>query len=60
MRLEMDVATFKNRKHGRDEIDVDPFQKREHARGIHGMHRVQDLHSDLSLDQLGLDSSEKN
>ena len=52
IRLEMDVDTFNNRKHGRDEIDVIAFQKREHARGTHGVHRFQDLHKELILDQL--------
>ena len=60
IRLEMNVDTFNNRKHGRDEIDVVTFQKREHARGTHGMHRFQDLHNELILDQLGLDNTEEN
>ena len=54
-RLEMNV-----RKHGRDEIDVVTFQKREHARDTHGMHGFQKLHTELILDQLGLNSTEEN
>ena len=60
IRLEMDIDTFSNRKQGRDEIDVITFHKREHARGTHGMHRFQDLHEELILDHLSLDSTEED
>ena len=60
IRLEMDVDTFNNRKHGPGEIDVVTFQKREHARVTDGMHKFQDLHNELILDQRGLDSTEEN
>ena len=43
------------KKHDRGEIDVVTFQKREHTRGTHGMHKIQDLYTELILDQLGLD-----
>ena len=56
----MNVNTFDNRKHGRDEIDVVTFRKREHARDAHGMHGFQELHTWLILDQLGLNSTEEN
>ena len=60
IRLEMNVNTFDNRKHGRDEIDVVTLQKREHVRATHGMHGFQKLHTELILDQLGLNSTEEN
>ena len=60
LRLEMNVNTFDNKKHGRDEIDVVTFQKREHARDTHGVHGLQKLHTELVLDQLGLNSTEEN
>ena len=60
IRLEMNVNVLDNRKHGRDEIDVVNFQKREHARDTHGMHGFQELHTELILEQLGLNSTEEN
>ena len=60
IRLEMNVNVLDNRKHGRDEIDVVTFQKREHARDTHGMHGFQELHTELILEQLGLNSTEEN
>ena len=60
IRLEMDIDTFSNRKHGRDEIDVITFHKREHARGTHGMHKFQDLQKELVLDQLSVDITEED
>ena len=60
IRIEMDIDTISNRKHGRDEIGVITFHEREHARGTHGMQRFQDLHKELILDQLILDSTEED
>ena len=60
IRLEMNVNVFDNRKHGRDEIDVVTFQKKEHARDTRSMHGFQKLHTELILDQLGLNSTEEN
>ena len=60
VRLEVCVNVFDNRKHARDEIVVVTFQKREHARDTHSTHGFQELHTELILDQLRLNSTEEN
>ena len=60
IRLEMNVNVFDDRKHGRDEIDVVTVQMREHARDTRSMHGFQELHTELILDQLGLNNAQEN
>ena len=60
IRLEMDIDTLSSRKPGCDEIDAITFHKREHARDTRGRLRFQDLHEELILDQLSLDSTEED
>ena len=35
-------------------------EEREHARDTHSMHGFQELHTELILDQLGLNGTEEN
>ena len=58
--IETKTVTFSDRKHDRNEIDVVTFHEREHTRITHGMHRFQDPHKELILDQLGLGIAKEN
>ena len=48
----MNVNVLDNRKHGRDEMDA--------TRDTLSMHGFQEFHTELTLDQLGLKSTEEN